>query len=128
MQKVKLNLYTPLGKLDKIKNHRHTPGDISIASGGRVSRQAIHKILSGKVKGVAFDTLAAILDFFASQGMPITVADLFEVTSEPGFAVVAPNPSYGGLALLRDQGDQSSANPTRTPPTASTPRLIHQLG
>ena len=79
MNKVKINLHAPLGRLEQLKNCRYSPGDISIASNARISRQAIHKILNTQVQSVSVETIGALLDFFASEGMPITIDQLFTV-------------------------------------------------
>lgn len=82
MNKVKFNLHAPLGKLEQLKNCRYSPGDISIASNARISRQAIHKILNTQMQSVSLDTIGAILDFFSAEGMPITIDQLFTVQEE----------------------------------------------
>ncbi len=82
MNKVKINLHAPLGRLEQLKNCRYSPGDISIASNARISRQAIHKILNTQVQSVSVETIGALLDFFASEGMPITIDHLFTVQEE----------------------------------------------
>lgn len=82
MSNVKLNLHKPLGDLEMREHTRYSPGDISIAVGGRVSRQTIHAILTKESKSVTMDTLAALIDFFKGRGVNVTFDDLFEYTPD----------------------------------------------
>lgn len=82
MNKVQFNLHIPLGALESSRNKRYSPGDISIAANGRVSRQTVHALLNKRVTRIEMDTLSALLDFFSAEGMPITIDQLFTVQEE----------------------------------------------
>jgi hypothetical protein len=74
---VEFNLITPLSELQK-KNHRvYTYADIANVSG--LTRQGVRRLLTQGTKQVEVDTLGKLLDFFASEGMPVTLNDLFTV-------------------------------------------------
>lgn len=118
MTKIRYNLLSLKLELEYKNKREYTWKQLADAID--VSERTLSAWLHNKTSRVDMVGLAKLIDFFKSEGMPITVADLFEVTSAPDFAVVASNPSYGGLALLHDQDDHSSANPTYTPPTDST--------
>lgn len=79
MTKLTFNIYPMLTELELSQKKRFSPGAISIAVKGRVSRQTVHSLLHKQIKNVNIETLEALLDFFASEGMPITVGDLFDV-------------------------------------------------
>lgn len=82
MTDIKFDLYPMLTKLESIKKKRFSPGDISIAVKGRVSRQTVHSLLHNDVKNVNLRTLAALVDFFAKEGLPVTISDLFTITED----------------------------------------------
>lgn len=58
---------------------QHEYSDKEIAAKSRISYAAIYSLLHKDVRVIDLTTLAALIDFFASEGMPITVADLFSV-------------------------------------------------
>lgn len=77
---VRPNFYGCLLELQG-KNHvRYSWADIGREIG--MSRQAAQNLFMNEATDDSFakyGTLAALLDFFAREGMPITVADLFVV-------------------------------------------------
>lgn len=93
--KVQFNLHKSLGKLQEKNNRSYNASDIEAivhnVFPNRISRQTIHRFMKPanvSVRAVTDDTLATFLDFFAMEGMPITINDLFTVTTEP--ATVTP--------------------------------------
>jgi len=88
--KVQFNLHKSLGKLQEKNNRSYNASDIEAivhnVFPNRISRQTIHRFMKPSnvsVRAVTDDTLATFLDFFAMEGMPITINDLFTVTTEP---------------------------------------------
>jgi hypothetical protein len=75
---LKFNLHAPLSKLEE-KNGRYSYARISDKSG--ISRQGVRRLLVEGTQQIDVDTLSKLLAFFAAEGMPITVGDLFTVTS-----------------------------------------------
>jgi hypothetical protein len=74
---LKFNLHAPLGKLEE-KNGRYSYARISDKSG--ISRQGVRRLLVEGTQQIDVGTLSKLLAFFAAEGMPITVGDLFTVT------------------------------------------------
>lgn len=88
--KVQFNLHKALGRLQEKNNRSYNASDIestleSVFGELRVTRQTVHRFMrpSSSVRAVSDDTLAALIDFFAIEGMPIGVGDLFTVTDSP---------------------------------------------
>lgn len=73
---LKFSLHGPLGRLEAQKG-RYSYARISEIS--KISRQGIRRMLVEDTQQVDVATLSKLLDFFASEGMPITVNDLFVV-------------------------------------------------
>lgn len=71
----------PLGRLETLKGHRYTYAEISSFMG--VDRQKIRYQLNNPLSEVKTVMLDNWLDFFAAEGMPITISDLFTVTLTP---------------------------------------------
>lgn len=75
----KFTPHNALGRLEAKKGHRYNYGDISKIMGD--DRQKIRYQLSKPVIEIKTTMIDQWLDFFAHEGMPITVADLFTVTT-----------------------------------------------
>lgn len=79
---VRFDLRTKLNELERVRDTRYGYADIAAATKNRLSRQTARQLLKSTPKRVDTDTLAALLDFFAAEGMPISVGDLFAVSHE----------------------------------------------
>lgn len=79
MYKVTLNLHRPLALLEQ-KNGRYSYADIADKSG--LSRQGVRRILKEESLTIDMRTLSKLLDFFKSEGMLVTLSDLFDVTDD----------------------------------------------
>lgn len=71
----------PLGKLEAIKGKRYNNSDIARVMGVK-DRQRVQYQLNTRVEAVKSRTLGLWLDFFAAEGMPVSVNDLYTVVSE----------------------------------------------
>lgn len=78
MHQVKLNVFALLKDLEKQAGHNLYMTDVSAKSG--ITRPTWDKILKGESDRIEFRTLAKLLDFFAAEGMPVGVGDLFSVS------------------------------------------------
>ena len=76
--KIAFNLFDVIKRLERAKGETVTNTYVAERSG--LSRFTIQKIVNNDSERVDLSTLAALLDFFAAEGMPVTVADLFTVT------------------------------------------------
>ena len=76
--KVMFNLFDVVKQLERHKGETVTNTYVAERSG--LSRFTIQKIVNNDSERVDLSSLAALLDFFAAEGMPVTVADLFTVT------------------------------------------------
>lgn len=76
---VRFNVLAPLGKLEERRGRRYDYHEI--ADIGQLSRQTVRNILRKPPEQVNVKTIAGFLIFFAHEGMPITVSDLFTVTT-----------------------------------------------
>ncbi len=79
MTTVTLNYVTLLQKVERKNQRRYKYSEIAKITG--LSRQTATKLFTGKAQAVDLATLAALLDFFAAEGMPISPGDLFTVTN-----------------------------------------------
>ena len=77
MYKVQLNINDLLYRLEG-QNKKHY-SDAAVGKAMGLHRHTIKTMRDGKPE----PTLDKLLDFFHSQGMPITIADLFTVESHP---------------------------------------------
>lgn len=73
--KVELNIYDLVHQLEGINKRRYS--DSEIARALNVHRQTVASIRRGRPE----PSIAKLLDFFAAEGMPVTVDQLFTVTS-----------------------------------------------
>jgi hypothetical protein len=85
MHKISYNVAPLLAKLESLKSEqtgdpRFHYADSAFADFVGISRSQAIKILTGKTRRIDFGTMEALLDFFASEGMPVTISDLFVVT------------------------------------------------
>lgn len=79
MTRIKLNFLELLQSLERQKNgRRYTYSEIADKAG--LSRQTATKLFTGKSKAIDLATIDKLLAFFAAEGMPVTVGDLFTVT------------------------------------------------
>lgn len=78
MHQVKLNVFALFKDLEKQTGHNLYMTDVAAKSG--ITRQTWDKLLRGDTERVEMRTLARLLDFFAAEGMPVTINDLFTIT------------------------------------------------
>ncbi len=69
-----LKIFDTVNQLEKQNGRRYTESQIAKATG--LHRHTIAAVMKGKPD----KTLSKLLAFFAAEGMPITVGDLFTVT------------------------------------------------
>lgn len=80
---VRPNFYGCLLKLQGLNHNRYSWADIGRDIG--MSRQAAQNLFMNEATDDGFakyGTLAALLAFFAREGMPVTIGDLFVVTDD----------------------------------------------
>lgn len=80
MTKILFNLHEPISRLEQKKNRRYSYAEIADISG--LTRQGARRLLKERSDRVDLSTLARLLTFFAAEGMPITIGDLFAVSDE----------------------------------------------
>lgn len=78
--KVSHNLFALKRQLEIHSNRPYTWAEIEAATG--IHRNTLSNYASNSTSRLDFDVAARLLDFFAAEGMPITVGDLFTVTRE----------------------------------------------
>ncbi|TXH52479.1 MAG: hypothetical protein E6Q97_16150 [Desulfurellales bacterium] len=72
----------PLGVLEAKKGKRYSNADIAVRMGVK-DRQRIYYQLNTRIEEVKVRTIGQWLDFFAAEGQPISISDLFTVTQDP---------------------------------------------
>lgn len=77
--KVVFNLIAPLAQLETKKGKRYTAIEISRISD--VNRQTIRNFMTEPPDQINTSTLGKLLQFFADEGMPIQIGDLFTVST-----------------------------------------------
>lgn len=77
---LKFNLHKPLSQLEQKKNRRYSYAEIADACD--LTRQGVRRLLKEESNTLSVLTLDKLLRFFASEGMPITIDQLFTVTEE----------------------------------------------
>lgn len=77
---LKFNLHKPLSQLEQKKNRRYSYAEIADACA--LTRQGVRRLLKEESNTLSVLTLDKLLRFFAAEGMPITVDQLFAVTEE----------------------------------------------
>ncbi len=80
MHKIKFNLFTLRAQLESKDGRSYPWREIADAAG--VHRNTMNNLAGNKSSNIDVDVAAKLLDFFHAQGMPITVADLFTVTTD----------------------------------------------
>ncbi len=76
--KTKLNIFRLIKRLEEQKNMPYSNTAIADKSG--LSRVTVNSLVSSDTKRIDLATIDKLLDFFAAEGMPIEVGDLFTVT------------------------------------------------
>lgn len=72
-----LKIFDAVNQLEKRNGRRYTESEIATATG-------LHRhTVAAAMKGKPDKTLSKLLTFFESEGMPVTVNDLFTTTKEP---------------------------------------------
>ena len=79
MHTIKFNLFPLRAKLEG--NLQGPVSWVRIAEATGVHRNTMQNIVNNKTSTVDLEVMGKLLDFFHSQGMPITIADLFTVTT-----------------------------------------------
>lgn len=79
MTTVQSNLFRLIAQLEA-NTGKPYPLQVVAAKSG-VHRHTIEVLAKGTPQGIHFKTMAGLLDFFASEGMPITVGDLFTIVN-----------------------------------------------
>lgn len=83
-KQVQSNLFELIHQLESRHGRRYTYTEIAEALG--VTHPAAKALLKKKTDPnsyIRFAMIAKLLDFFASQNMPITISDLFTVVDKP---------------------------------------------
>lgn len=75
MLKFVFNLHKPLSELEQKKNRRYSYAEIAEISG--LTRQGIRRLLKEPSDRIDVHTIGRLLHFFESEGMPLTINDLF---------------------------------------------------
>ena len=83
MNKISLNVFTLIRDLEKSTGKRWTFD--MLAENSRISRPTWARLESSvsPPKRMDFETLESLLDFFQTEGLDITIADLFRVKCIP---------------------------------------------
>ena len=77
---LRFNLHKPLGELES-RNGRYSYARISEISG--ISRQGVRRLLTDETRQIDITTLDRLLSFFAREGMPVAIGDLFVDPDNP---------------------------------------------
>lgn len=99
MTTVKLNIFSLIKRLEIKHGHDLQWSDISRKSG--ITRQTWLRLRTNEATGIDLVTIGKLLDFFAAEGMPITVNDLFTTQA------IAPASIPSGAAV----GEPTVTNP-----------------
>lgn len=75
---VEYNLFALIKDLEKQNFRAYSMSEI--AKGADVHRHTIERIISNKTESVTLKTIAGLLRFFKTEGMPITISDLFVIS------------------------------------------------
>lgn len=78
------NLFTLKRQLEIAKRHEYSW--MQIAEATKVHPNTLHNIATNKTRRVDLDIVEKLLAFFAAEGMPVTINDLFTTTQEPAHA------------------------------------------
>lgn len=74
---VQLNLLGALHRLEDRMARRYTYSDIAHIAD--LNRQGVRHLLKNPPKRIDTETLGKLLDFFAAEGMPVSIDELFTV-------------------------------------------------
>ncbi len=77
--KTQLNVFRMVKRLEEKSNVAYTNTAIAKKSG--LSRVTVNGLVSSGTQRIDLETIDKLLDFFATEGMPITPGDLFTVTT-----------------------------------------------
>lgn len=81
MTEIKLNVFSLIKQLEIKRGHDLQWSDISRKSG--ITRQTWLRLRTNEATGIDLGTLGKLIDFFAAEGMPITISDLFTQVVSP---------------------------------------------
>lgn len=95
MRKMRYNLRILKARLEVLNDKAYSFTDIAAAAG--VSVQTMTNVTGNKTARADFKVLMALLDFFESEGMPITLCDLFIITKTD--APTASSPPLESVAI-----------------------------
>lgn len=79
MTRIKYNIFSLKHQLELKTDKPYPWTEVSRLSG--VNINSLKNIAGNKTRRVDFDNLESLIDFFAAQGMPITISDLLTVTT-----------------------------------------------
>ena len=74
---VEFNLFQLINRLEATREREVTIVEIAEETG--LSQAGLYKAKNKAYGGVQFETLGKLMDYFARQGMPITISDMFTV-------------------------------------------------
>jgi hypothetical protein len=80
MHSVRLNIYSLIKDLEKHISSDLYWTDVAVKSG--ITRQTWDRLRNNQATAIELRTMGKLLDFFAGEGMPITLAELFTVTDD----------------------------------------------
>lgn len=78
--RVASNFFSLKRRLEMKKNRRYSYKEIGVATG--LHPATIAALDNGRDRGVRFQTIAALLQFFNQEGLPTHINDLFVVKEE----------------------------------------------
>jgi predicted XRE-type DNA-binding protein len=78
--KTTFTIFDQIVKLQKATGDRLSDSEYARQIG--ITRQTFGALMKGEMLRIEIDTIDKLLDFFAAEGMPVTVADLFTVSQE----------------------------------------------
>ena len=78
--KAKFTIFDQIVKLQKQTGERLSDSEYARRMG--ITRQTFGALMKGDVLRIEIETINKLLSFFESEGMPITIADLFTVATE----------------------------------------------
>lgn len=80
MHTVKFNLFELRANLEA--SLKEPVSWVKIAEATGVHRNTMQNLVNNKTSTVDLEVMGKLLDFFQGQGMPVTIADLFTVTTQ----------------------------------------------
>ncbi len=79
----KLTIFDQIVKLQKQSGERLSDSEYARRIG--ITRQTFGALMKGDMLRIEIETINKLLSFFANEGIPITIADLFTVTTDDLF-------------------------------------------